>query len=790
MANSQQLHFQLQPSPIDYFKLKEDYFKPHCNVSKDVISLSGNDKYIQYPKHLINLDLEKKETVVFNFPVGKGKTTICYDLIKEYDKLGWYVIVCSPFIKLVDKDLEKIKQKISPPYIDTGFLSGTPDKICSYHDLGNGDELTQIAYNFWPFTCNVHIMTINCLLGNPGESAIEQNIHKSRYIDDLLEATQGKKVALFIDELHESIHNFEPSFVANLLRWKNRVQKVYVASATFTPATIPAIKAISLLTDRNVHVYESDRFKNLTQAEIHLHITPYPINGYNKQFLNGIDGKIQECKNAGKLVNILTGTKSIAEKIAERSFKHVIQSEVQKRKYQGTDVVHLLTSDTELEYQKNSNNLGTNFKTGVDIVSSNEVLFIVIPTITSSLHYGIFTDGIPSIIQSVGRLRNGGEIHIFISEPDILMDQTNTGYPHEISIKKSSSYQQQNAGYAILHGEYNSKVKDLASEISQMEAGIFQPQYSNMSTQAKKDQLALWYPNFHEFLLNKSQRILVIGHTSFGKYLSPYILWACLKDQFQNATLKEIIHHLPPIKKITISQTNRPAVIKGLLAQENEYIQHNTFRSIVQNFPNLLKQSENDEGVVCQHEYMFNDKGILSHRLMKDQPGFSKAFLEEVIFVKTGERFSLLRKDYINACLLDVQQGNVYHEDKIKEAYRKLLELRDKFIHWFQSKVISKDSSHLIPTKAYLDIPDSLFYESVEVFTFLKENDKLISTDVISILQRFKGNLTDKNKEKIYKTLEELFINVTGKRVENKQFYVLEDNYVVEIQNNFTIPLL
>ena len=82
MNNSQNLNFQLQHLPIDYFKLKKAYFKPYCNVNKELITLPAGEKYIKYPKHLKNLDLEKKETIVFNFPVGKGKTTLCYDLIK------------------------------------------------------------------------------------------------------------------------------------------------------------------------------------------------------------------------------------------------------------------------------------------------------------------------------------------------------------------------------------------------------------------------------------------------------------------------------------------------------------------------------------------------------------------------------------------------------------------------------------------------------------------------------------------------------------------------------------
>lgn len=793
MSQYQSLNFKLSHSPIDYFQLQEKDFKPHCNVTKEKITLSPAETYIEYPKHFNTLDLQKKETIVFNFPVGKGKTTICYDLIKEYDKLGWYIIVCSPFVKLVNKDLKKIEDRIGNYPVTLGGITGKLSKVISYVDLSSEDELFQEAYENWAYTCNTHIMTINCLLGNPGDNAIEQSINKSNYIDNLLDATKGKKVVLFIDELHESIHNFEPTFVANLLRWKDRVQKVYVASATFTPATIPAIKAVSLLTDSYVHIYESDRSKNNNQADIYLHVTPYQISGYSKQFLNTIDQNIQSYKKAGRTVNILTGTKSIAEKIAGRSFKNVVKTVRQRKKHKGKDEVYLLTSDTDLEYQKNSNNIGTNFKTGVDIEDPNEVLFIVIPTITNSLHYGIFTDGIPSIVQGGGRLRNGGDIHIFISEPSLLIDPTNTDYPIEIAAKKMScKHYLLNNSYQILNKEYSKKVNKLSAEIPEMENGIFQASSLSLSTEDRKKELALWYPNFHEFLMDKGQRVLVNDYPSFGKYLAPYVLWACLNDQFQNARLKEIVYHQPDIKVINISANNRKTLIQDLLIPLNTKIKNQSFREFVNGISENLKHGTDEDGEVFLHEYKFEDstKSIPSNKLMKDQPGFIQELLEEAIFIKTGNRLSLSKKEYILSCLHDVQQGNVYHEIKIREAYRKLLELREKYINWYKSKVIIENGRSLIPSKVYLEMPDELFYQAVEVFNHLKRNDKLIPPAIVSILQKFNEDISDKSKKRINTEIEGLFINVTDQRVRNKKFYALEENYIVEIQNSFSIPLI
>ena len=792
MTNSQKLSFQLQPTPLDYFRLKEDYFKPHCVVSKEVISLSANEKYIEYPKHFPNLDLDKKETVVFNFPVGKGKTETCYNLIKEYDKLGWYVIVCSPFIKLVQKDTQEILDKIKLPPVKVGTLEVAREKVCTYLDFKNADELIEVGFKFWPKVCNVHIMSINCLLGNPGSNALDQSVIKSSYIDDLLEATDGKKVALFIDELHESIHNFEPSFIANLLRWKGRVQKTYIASATFTPATIPAIKAVSLLTDKNVHIYECERYKNNILADIYLHIIP--SNSFGGKFLEIVDEQIQFHKGK-KAINILTGLKYQANEIAKKSFKHVIDAERKLGKYPDNDSIHLLTSETELNFENGKNNIGTTFKTGSNITSQNSVLFIVLPTITNNVnnsHYGIFTDGIPSIVQSIGRLRNGGEIHIFTSEPSQSIDQANTTYPTEFLGKLNSNHYSQNAGYDILQGMYRNRLSTLQNEINIIEDAIINPQQPNQSIESRKSEFAIWYPNFHDFLMDKSQKTLVQGYPSFGKYINPYILWACLKDQFQNATLKEIIYHQPNALTINISTSNHCSVFQSVLAPLNNQIKNQSFRTFVNGFSDYLRCSTDEGGNILQNEYFFESskRGIFSNKLMKEQTGFTKELLEEVIFIKTNKRNSLSKREYILSCLANIQDGGVYHEIKIREAYRKLLELREKFINWFQGKVISKEGNFLIPVKAYQELPEDLFSEAVETFTFLKENDKLVSTDVVSILQKLKGDFTDRNRGKVFKLLEELFINVTDQRVGNKKYSLLSDkNRVKNGCNPFLIRI-
>jgi hypothetical protein len=323
-TNQINVPFTLIHSPIDYFKLEESYFKPDFNVTKHLSKLSPGQYFV-----LGNIfKPDDKETVVFNLQVGQGKTTLCYDLIEQYEKKGYCVIVCSPYIKLVNKDYEEIKLRVEKKST-SGLVKGTIPKVFRYDDVNVLNHWGDLMKDVVAYTHTVHVMTINCLLGNPGNNAYEQAFSKQDYLKELIDVAnwKGQKVVLFIDEIHESIGNFSPLLIPNLLKWNGLVNKVFIASATFTPATIPVIKAFSLLTDKNIRIFETERIKNKTQADIHLHICNvplYPVSEYEKM----IKDQIKQYQQAGKNVNVITGIKSTAENIAGSDmFSKVYKSE-------------------------------------------------------------------------------------------------------------------------------------------------------------------------------------------------------------------------------------------------------------------------------------------------------------------------------------------------------------------------------------------------------------------------------------------------------------------------------
>jgi len=67
---------------IDYFKIPVEIFARNGYEARKQIIPLANDEWLSVENHLSNIDHNKKEAVVFNIQVGKGKTTACYKLFE------------------------------------------------------------------------------------------------------------------------------------------------------------------------------------------------------------------------------------------------------------------------------------------------------------------------------------------------------------------------------------------------------------------------------------------------------------------------------------------------------------------------------------------------------------------------------------------------------------------------------------------------------------------------------------------------------------------------------------
>lgn len=524
-ANFTQQRIDVTPlnTQIDYYRLKPEMFESGTSVSLHNISIPD-----KLEKSMLDfLTLDEKETVVFNIPVGKGKSTLFYGLVEEYQKQGFIVIMVSPYKKLVLKDSSKLREKGLNTF--------------NYLDLDKMNSQSEEFKN--AVACNVHVMTINCLLQNPGEANFMQTDIKDKYLRGIREraTSEGKGVVLFLDELHEGVFNFKNEFLPSLREWNGLIHKVFVASATFNIGAVKVLQLIAGLTDNKVRIVESPVIRNKKQAELHLHIVKDTYGRGKTKPLEYISSIIES--NKGKRVNILSGSKSLVDSLTDEQ-----KANNYTKKLNDPIVESILslnpqiTTSTEEQanFDINRNNIGTTFKTGIDINQPDTVFIILLPCIPmgndllqSEGNYGIFTDGVPSLIQAVGRLREQGEIHVFMYSPTELIDDEIVlqvlpidlhakQMPHLIQ-NKCDEVVKAKLAQKLNRTKDGKSVLELKSLISSIDVSEIESALKDVRT----------------------------NNLSFGKYLSPYILWASLNNQFSNATLKSITVH-KEMKKVVV----------------------------------------------------------------------------------------------------------------------------------------------------------------------------------------------------------------------------------------------
>ena len=515
--------------PIEFKQINPEDF-PQFEVSEKNIISPNSEGYI---KDALDekLRLGDKNTVVINAGVGQGKTHAIIDIVKQYYEREEFVIfIASPFVSLVEQYYKDVLEK------------GIPENdVLRYEVLGN-EELPA----FWHK--RVHIVTANCLLGNPGEDAFINSSVKRYYLNRLSKYCErkGKKVIFIYDEIHDTIHNFKEQYIFNLWKWRNVIHKNFIISATYNEASKVVIEYLAELTNNKIQIIESERKRfPEKQSELFLH--------YNsEQFYNFDDAKITELVgdliSFGKDVDILSYSKKLAENIIKNKTEG-IGAELYK-KY---DEINNCTSDLTLNqrgdreipqnrYKPDMCNVGTNFKTGVSIQKENHAFVIIMPPKGAKMpfknNYGIFTSGINSIIQALARQRKKGEIHIILPKPK--------EFDYDTLIFEEEEQHEQ-------FKEFYERVKD-SSEVEEKtkyiplaeQDNMFFNFYENTLKANIKDEIAfvqnlerpnkvrLDFPEYKLYKLSDSEDYFVNKTLFFGGDLSAYITYCAVTNQFIN----------------------------------------------------------------------------------------------------------------------------------------------------------------------------------------------------------------------------------------------------------------
>lgn len=551
--------------PIEFKEINPEDF-PNFGVDDKILITPDEHGYIDTALQS-NIDLLDKNTIVINAAVGQGKTYSIINIVKRYyEEESHIIFLASPYVSLVQQYYDKIR------------ILGIPEAdIYRYESIGNETHLD--AWN-----SKIQIVTVNCLLGNPGEDMLINSESKRAYINYMVRKCEenNKKVVFIYDEIHDAIHNFKEEFVFNLWKWKNVICKNIILSATYNEASKIVIEYLAELTDNKVQIIESSRVRYPEkQSELYLHYNDAKAYKHNNDDIIAIIEKLIE---NGKNIDILCYSKILADSICSNITEGVgaiLNSagfELQNCTSIPEEVIVNLNNN---RYNPDKCNIGTNFKTGVSIEKDNHAFVIIMPPKSArgifKSKYGIFTGGVNSIIQALARQRKKGEIHIILPSPTkfdyeslvfealeekevfkIFYESVRSESPQGEGVKYISINSQEQ----ILSDYYNNVLK--ANVIDQIEF---------IESSNRENKIRLEYPEYRLFKLEKGEKYLSSKIDFFGRDLSSYITYCAVTNQFINCSLAEV--NIKPLLKFTEGR------IQSKLQQYyNDYMDEGYFNSL------------------------------------------------------------------------------------------------------------------------------------------------------------------------------------------------------------------
>ncbi|WP_435255511.1 DEAD/DEAH box helicase family protein [Tenacibaculum sp. A30] len=540
--------------PIEFKEINPEDFTLTYNLdgttsTKDAFIIEDNgDKIIIEPNEhgylsdsllpILETDLKNKNTVIINAGVGQGKTTAIIKTIKKYydsSEQKYLIMVASPYVSLVKQYITDINNKAGIPL----------EQIYNYEKIGTSNE----TY----LDKKVHVITVNTLLGNPGEDGFKNSNDKRNYLNTLSNYCESSdtKVVFIYDEIHASYQNFKEEYIFNLWKWRKVIHKNFVISATHNEASKIIIEYLAELTDRKIKIIESKRprFRD-KQSSLFLHFSP--ANSFKSdtpELVKIVEEKLAENKG----IDILCYSKKLSQDIAKSDLGKKLEDRFGEINLCVSQLVNNQRPNRNLTGKRFDNskcNIGTNFNTGVSIEKDNHAFIIILPSFNSKgsykNHFGTFTDGINAIIQALARQRKKGEIHILLYKPDMFdyssLDNSNMNEEQKLEfkvnyddisnnrqVKEKVEYYNINSQKNLLRRFYSFMTEDLKNEILFLENS----DRTNLSS--------LSYPSFSRFLLEQSDEYLASEFKIFGKDISACITYLALTNQFLNCRLEKMI---------------------------------------------------------------------------------------------------------------------------------------------------------------------------------------------------------------------------------------------------------
>ncbi len=762
-------------TPIEFKEINpEDFDNSLYNViePKKIIKPNDNGFISDDLLPILVEDLDNKNTTIINAGVGQGKTRAIIEVLTKFaDNPEYIICIAVPYKSLIEQYLKDCSVHISKDKIFNliGFEEGLKKKT-KKEGWGYIDDEVVLPMSTKIRGFKVHIMTINALLGNPGDDNLFVSGTRSEYFTLLNEFCQSanKKMIWLFDEIHDSIHNFKEQFIYNLWNFHGLVHKIYVVSATFNEASKEVIKYLSEFTDKNIFIIESVREpKPLKQSNLHLN---FYIDHQLYKDANLVN-LISKLVNNKKPFDILVYSKSLAEKLINPN--KTSNSKVKKvsdiLKHQ-THQINRCFSDAfnpkaNKKYNKSKINIGTNFSTGINIEKIGHTLIILFPK-DLSVDYvnnkGVFTNGSNVIIQALARQRKKGDIHVFLPNPDGI-NLESLPYDENQNEVMYQCFEKYLRGSSIKvdYSEINSQNLLLENAYGKL---IYDTYFAN----EKLDSIdryglnRLTYPTKEIFILNQGEKY--ITKEFFGGNLSAYILWASVSNQFLNCRLKGI----RTSTRLSFDKENLESDVEDFFNSEIE-----TINSALEEY-NLFDSLSEYEKIEFINQLMIGSKIYINdnpattydkdkvHLLMLKSLYFGSEYFSD------KEAKSELYYYYLRSCIF--HSGNLHFiNDNLKTSDLtciKIFKKWHKLIKLIKESLVEKNEILRLSTN-----PNSNFIDEFNKLDFDKDleylltRDLLLSTDVFQFRNTF--SKAEKKEDRIntfYKLCVKVFFNTKTKQ--------------------------
>ena len=744
----------IYPDPIEYKKVEAKYFND-SGFTADEIQFSFSGKYIK-DDFLKKLNKIKNDTTVINIGTGDGKSYVAHYLINQYAELGFIVMVASPFIVLTNRDFYELKNVINENI-----------KIVNYGELSslNVSEYVQ---------ADIHCITINSLLGNPGGDSDnplkEQSEIKKRYLNELKDqcVKDNRKVVFFFDEIHSGIANFKLNFIHNLYRWSNITFKAFVFSATFTEASNVVLGYIAGLTDKKLAIYNCERRKFPQQANLHINITQKRYTSKDISSLNYIMKIVKEALIKKDKVNILIATQSLVHALTSPDSKEPLTE------YLCSLEPNILVGKKQNSAQKgrfdpDRINIGTTFNTGVSINDPNSTFIIITPLFIgqdAQKLASIFMEGAPTIIQAFARVRNGGNIHVFMNKPTHLVNgRYQISKPDFLKDTRNARYINSNKQSEIVEYSYKANNEHIRM----------------LGETANIEMDKLFFRTRQDFILSRSQYELASNFEIFGKKVNPFILWAGFTDQFTNCTLRTINLINEPTEKVEVEEETITSDLKELLSPDiKEKVNGLTDKKALYiMFEDIMvtNPKTSDLEIPKKNEIYYKGK-LIKHEQIRYYPIFTRTLINILFQLKYDQEIIYDKSNYILGNIDLAKDFKVLDKkdkrNNLKAAYQILEKVR-----------LALNKAVEIGKPLSVDAINNKLEKNLCVALYeLRENDFYINKKIFSFLQTYHFTIKDDglvdfmiiNKSKrrliLLKGLVSLFYDSKSKlvRLKNKSF--------------------